>query len=70
MKIYKQWNDLPKLVVRNLDIASNYPEAPVKIWTETLNNLSNPFNGSYDCDRGEFCFASEAHYNWFVLRWS
>ena len=70
MKVFKYWRDLPEVVEKNIDIATNFHDVT---GTELVNNvreLLKPFNATYDNYDNGLCFKSEAHYQWFLLKWS
>lgn len=66
----KNWDDLPIAVERNIDAHAGFDDDSVSIteYEDNINNLLLPFDATYGNEK--FYFKSEAHYTWFILRWS
>jgi len=61
-----KWIDMPENVRENIFKAILLDEIGIisKLKLELMK-----YNGMYS-DKGTIVFASDAHYNWFILRWS
>lgn len=54
------WDDLPPKV-RYLLFSSNF---------EDIDSILAPFHGEYNIGYNNFEFESEAHYHWFLIKFS
>lgn len=66
-----EWGNLPSTVQKNLDIECGYDDVWIlsEEWYRRMNKSLEPFNATFDDYDDTFYFESEAHYQWFLLRW-
>ena len=63
------WGDIPDETLDNFKRHCGYPSSTTfEQYIKRANIELKPFNGYWENDY--YIFESEAHYQWFLLRWS